>query len=134
MKAILYYILQVIAASGILYAYYHIALKNKKFHRYNRFYLLAATMISIIIPFLNIPVYFLQSGTDPSFVQQTLRIFSSPLSGEPVIKGIHGPQDSKWFTWQNLSYLFYALIASVTLLRVILSLLKIRRIAKKQPR
>ena len=47
MKPILYYLVQVIIASGILYGYYHLALRNKRFHRYNRFYLLAATVISI---------------------------------------------------------------------------------------
>ena len=58
MNAFLYYLLQVMIASGILYGYYYIALRNRKFHQYNRFYLLTATLISILIPFLNIPVYF----------------------------------------------------------------------------
>ncbi len=55
MNALLFYLLQVIVTSGILYRYYHFALRNKRFHRYNRFYLLAATVLSIMIPFLDIP-------------------------------------------------------------------------------
>ena len=82
MKPILFYILQVIAASGLLYAYYHFALRNKKFHRYNRFYLLMAVFISSLIPFLNIPVYFSQQETESSVVLQTLQVISSPSLSE----------------------------------------------------
>ncbi|MES1219636.1 MAG: hypothetical protein ABUT20_29315, partial [Bacteroidota bacterium] len=82
MKSLLYYLLQVIIASCILYSYYHFALRNKKFHQYNRFYLLAAFVISILIPFLNIPVYFTNTETDSSFILQTLTSISSSGMGE----------------------------------------------------
>jgi cytochrome c biogenesis factor len=133
MKVLLYYLAQVIVTSGILYAYYHFALRNKKFHRYNRFYLLAATVISITIPFLNIPVYFTQTETDSSFVLQTLTVISSPGLDTPVLAVVNRSQHISWFSWQNLSYFFYILIASIALLRVIISLIKIRRIAKNNP-
>ena len=58
MKSLFYYLIQVMVSSGVLYGYYHFVLRNKKFHSYNRFYLLAATIISFLVPFLNIPVYF----------------------------------------------------------------------------
>jgi len=41
-------------ASGIFYFYYHLALRNKKFHIYNRFYLLMSLTISLVAPFVNI--------------------------------------------------------------------------------
>jgi N-acetylmuramoyl-L-alanine amidase len=130
MKSLLYYLLQVIIASGILYSYYHFALRNKKFHRYNRFYLLAATVISITIPFLNIPVYFSQSETDSSFVLQTLTVISSP-DGEPGHSTINMPSlQTNWFTWKTLSLIVYILISSLVLLRIFFSLSKIRRIIK----
>src|SRR4026207_1982950 len=78
MKPILFYLLQVIAASGLLYTYYHFALRNKKFHRYNRFYLLMAVFISSLIPFLNIPVYLSQHEAESSVVLQALQVISSP--------------------------------------------------------
>lgn len=133
MKALLYYLAQVIVTSGILYAWYHFALRNKKFHRYNRFYLLTATVISITIPFLNIPVYFTQSETDSSFVLQTLTVISSTGSYAPVSAVVNESHHINWFSWQNLSYSFYILIASIALLRIIISLIKIRRIAKNNP-
>src|SRR4026208_539397 len=78
MNQLFFYLLQVIAASGLLYGYYHLALRNKKFHRYNRFYLLMAVVISSLIPFLNVPVYFSQAETESSVVLQTLQVISSP--------------------------------------------------------
>jgi len=40
MMPTLYYFLQVVVCSAVLYVYYLLALRNKKFHQYNRFYLL----------------------------------------------------------------------------------------------
>src|SRR5262245_16745233 len=119
MKAVLYYLLQMLIASGLLYSYYHFVLRNKKFHRYNRFYLLGAVVISILAPFLNIPVYFTPEETHSSFVLQTLTqispVESTRINFVPVITG---PAKQDWFTWQNLSYLLYSLVAFIALLRV----------------
>ncbi|WP_346238533.1 M56 family metallopeptidase [Niabella insulamsoli] len=71
------YLLQMIACSGILYGYYHIGLRNERFHQYNRFYLLAAMLLSLILPLIKIPVevaednspvYALVSTAAPVFV------------------------------------------------------------------
>src|SRR5258705_186205 len=102
MKPLFYYLLQMIIASGILYAYYHFVLRNKRFHRYNRFYLLVATVISITIPFLNIPVYFTQDETNSSFVLQTLTAFSPGTNGDTIITTTTDhTQAINFFTWQN---------------------------------
>lgn len=49
-----YYLLKVTLVSGLLYGYYLVALRNKKFHQYNRFYLLLAVLLSLIIPLIKI--------------------------------------------------------------------------------
>ena len=58
MNALLSYFLQAGICSGILYGYYHFFLRNKRFHQYNRFYLLGSVLLSLLVPLLNIPVYF----------------------------------------------------------------------------
>lgn len=134
MKTLLFYLLQVIVASGILYGYYHLALRNKKFHRYNRFYLLAAFVISILVPFINIPVYFTSAATDSSFILQTLTVISSPGSEEVITPVIYAPVvKASWFTWQNLTYIFYALVALLVLIRILFSLKRIRFIIRNNP-
>ncbi|MGJ7031581.1 energy transducer TonB [Niabella hirudinis] len=50
----LVYLLKVALCSGILYAYYHFFLRNERFHQYNRFYLLAAAILSIVLPLFRI--------------------------------------------------------------------------------
>jgi TonB-dependent SusC/RagA subfamily outer membrane receptor len=52
-QTILLYLLKTILVSSIFVTYYWFALRNKKFHYYNRFYLLTASIISLIIPLLN---------------------------------------------------------------------------------
>ncbi len=52
-QSILLYLFQTILISGLFVGYYWIALRNKKFHYYNRFYLLSASIISLIAPLLN---------------------------------------------------------------------------------
>src|SRR5688500_1778320 len=52
MIGFVYYLLKVIICSGLLFCYYHVALRNKLFHQWNRFYLLATIVLSLTIPCL----------------------------------------------------------------------------------
>jgi len=52
-QIVLLYLLKSVIISGLFLAYYWIALRDKKFHYYNRFYLLTASVISLIAPLLN---------------------------------------------------------------------------------
>ena len=133
MKSLLYYLLQMIVASGILYGYYHFVLRNKRFHHYNRFYLLAAMVISIAIPFLNIPVYFTHEQTNSSVVLHGLTVFSFSDFNEGTAQILSAPARMNLFTWENILYSFYILIASLILFRIIFSLKKIRTISKNNP-
>src|SRR6187401_2304533 len=110
MNSLLFYMLQVIAASGLLYGYYDFALRNKKFHRYNRFYLLMTIVISSLIPFLNIQVYFSSNETASSIVLQTLQVISSRAVEETITPALQTePVASIWFNAERLVYLFYLL-------------------------
>jgi TonB-dependent SusC/RagA subfamily outer membrane receptor len=51
-QIVITYIFKTILISGIFLAYYWIALRDKKFHYYNRFYLLTASIMSLVIPLL----------------------------------------------------------------------------------
>lgn len=129
MKSLLFYLLQVVVVSGILYAYYHIALRNKKFHQYNRFYILAATLASILIPFLNIPVYF---SNDDSSAQWMYALQN--LSSDPVVIIMDGSaEQAEPFNWRALLYALYALVALFGLVKIIVSVRKLRKIMREHP-
>src|SRR5206468_1869673 len=52
-----FYLLKACIGSGLLYLYYHLALRNKVFHQWNRFYLLVAVVISLTAPLLQFHVF-----------------------------------------------------------------------------
>lgn len=61
---LLLFVLKLMASSGILLGYYWLALRNRNFHRYNRFYLLAAVATSLVMPFISID--FLVPAQEPA--------------------------------------------------------------------
>jgi len=135
MKSILFYFLQSVLASGILYGYYHLALRNKKFHQYNRFYLLGSVVISNLIPFLNIPIYFEEKEIHSSVVLQTLQTISSPAgvretAAPQIISAAATPTP---FNWNIVLYGLYILAIAILLLRILISLRKISVIIKNNP-
>jgi len=133
MKSILFYFLQSVLASGILYGYYHLALRNKKFHQYNRFYLLGSVIISILIPFLQIPLYFEETEMKSSVVLQTLQTISSPVAEpESVVPGVVSQAPAS-FNWNIALYGLYLLAIAMMLTRILFSLRKIRLIIKNHP-
>lgn len=71
-----YYLLKVSLVSGLLYSYYFIALRNKKFHQYNRFYLLLAVLLSLILPLIKID--FLSYGTRQPNIIKLLSAINYP--------------------------------------------------------
>src|SRR5262245_56662894 len=99
MKAIFLYFLQVIIISAILYGYYHFFLRNKKFHGYNRFYLLGTFIVSIAVPFLNIPVYFVKEQVERTSILQTLTAVTSGNFEHEALLSAHTPVASSTFTW-----------------------------------
>jgi hypothetical protein len=128
MKSLIYYLLQVTIASGILYGYYHFVLRNKKFHHYNRFYLLAAALICMLIPLLQIPVYFSEDSTPPVVLQSLNLITVNSYSDTPAV--FISPPKTNWLNWQHLSWSCYVLISFLFLLKIIFSLCRIRSIVR----
>ena len=127
MKSIVLYLLQMILCSGLLYGYYHLFLRNIKFHQYNRYYLLGATALSIIIPFLNIPIYFSQQEAQPIWIN-TLQAFDED---QFFILNRSAEESKKFFSWQNILLTLYILACIIFLSKLLLSLSKIKKIVSQ---
>ena len=67
--AFIFYLLKVILCSGILFVYYLLALRNKRFHQWNRFYLLISVAFSLLIPLISIPYFEVKSANSQSSFQ-----------------------------------------------------------------
>lgn len=120
MIAFAYYLLKVIICSGVLFLYYHIALRNKLFHQWNRFYLLTSVFISLIAPVVQVSIMH-QISDDPNKAIQMLQVLQSAdgYLEEITITGRRGITSDQWIM------MLYAAVSIVLLFSVLLSLRKI---------
>jgi len=128
MNALIVYLFQVVAASGIFYGYYYVALRNNKFHTYNRLYLLLSTVVSITIPFLQIPIYFSTTEAESSLIYQTYNVLTSDTN-EDFSVAIVQPANN-WVNTNNLLLVAYVVISFIFLFKISKALLKIRQLLK----
>ncbi len=130
MKPLLSYLLQVILASGLLYGYYHFVLRNSRFHRYNRYYLLFLPLLSVLVPFLNIPVYFSPNGANPAS-----SLFYSLVGSDRTSLLTQGKEpgiNAAFSLWSAVA-LLYSLVAAFILVRVLLSLFSVWKLRRSNP-
>ena len=130
MIAIAYYLLKVLICSAILFGYYHLALRNKLFHQWNRYYLLATVICSLLIPCLEFELFITHKEAAPiqllqvvysadEFVAEAAANPGFPLSAEQVIYLIYGFVSLSFFAALVLSLLrIYALIRSHTVQQI----------------
>lgn len=117
------YLIQTIACSGILYGYYHFFLRNEKFHQYNRFYLLFAMALSLLLPLLKIPVIVDDTNNNP--------IYNFVSTGEAVVV----TAASKRFDYAQLLYILYGCVVLwmfSRLLKAISHIIHIKRSATSE--
>ena len=84
MPAFAYYILKVIVCSIVLHGYYWFFLRNKVFHNYNRFYLLATVILSLGMPLMKFNVW--QQETAPKTAE--VKILQVVNNGNKYMEGI----------------------------------------------
>jgi len=127
MITLAWYLLKVIICSGILCGYYFLALRNKVFHRWNRFYLLAAVVVSLIAPVMKINIF--QNNKDEGTVVQMLQTIS--YGDEAVIE--YSKNSGFQINTENLAEATYLLVSVIFLIIFFISLYKIKRLKKKYP-
>ena len=130
---ILPFIVKLVVSCGLLYGYYHFFLRNKRFHHYNRFYLLAAAFLSVVIPFLNIPVHLFGGSQRHSALIQTLRVINANGWEEPVTIYARQNQWSNWINLQNSLYFIYIAGLVTGLIILFRSLAWISTLKRKYP-
>lgn len=130
MIAIAWYLLKVAICSGILLGYYWLALRNKAFHHYNRFYLLCTVILSILLPFVQINFWQTNAQTSNAF-----KVIEAVSYGNSYITDVvvNTAPIQKAFNWQLLYPIFYAIISTILLIGFIKMLFTIRTLLKKYP-
>lgn len=125
MIPLLIYILKVVLCSAIFFLYYFLALRNRQFHHWNRFYILSATILSLIIPFIQISI--LQYGHDTE--NQPVRILKVVRAANDYLDNITitGKMHSSPNAWYFAAYITVSIILLIAFLR---SLSKVIRLIK----
>src|SRR5687768_15944143 len=119
---VLLYLGKVMLCSGILLGYYWLFLRNRRFHHYNRFYLQATLLLSVLLPFIKIPVLYQPQSAVSQAVYETLAVLTVNYGEED---GLGGNQNTltRVFTVENTLYVLYGVGVIVLLWLLVRSLL-----------
>jgi BlaR1 peptidase M56/GldM C-terminal domain len=123
-----WYILKVIICSGILFGYYWLFLRNKIFHQYNRFYLLASLVLSLTLPILKIDFW----QQDDQQQSQVIKALQAVSAGDEYMSNVIITADGGWSAQQFYSIVYWTvcLVFFFVLLR---TLFVIRSLLRKYP-
>lgn len=125
MIALLYYLIKVVICSDILFLYYHLALRNKIFHQWNRFYLLAVVILSLTIPLAQFT--FIHGADKPPGAMQLLQVVQSADNYMEEIY-IQGHRSITTEQWIESGYILVSLFIFIT---VVLAFVRIYLLIKK---
>jgi TonB-dependent SusC/RagA subfamily outer membrane receptor len=123
MLTIAYYFLQVVLCSGMMMGYYWLVLRNKRFHQYNRFYLLAIAALSWIVPLVKIKWGHTVISEDP----QMMRFLSVVADNNSQIEESLSGKGFQW-SWDMLAPGIYVVVALVLLFGMLRALYRIYRL------
>ena len=125
------YLLKVIVCSAIFMGYYFVALRNKIYHQYNRFYLLFATLASWCIPLLQFnivvakPIVYQPVFEAISYISGSNKSFEL----EPIYQPI-----ATHFTTDNYIVFIYIALAAMLMISMLYAIAKIFLLTKKYPK
>ncbi|RYZ61539.1 MAG: hypothetical protein EOO14_04770 [Chitinophagaceae bacterium] len=123
MTTLILYLLKVVLCSGMLFLYYYLFLRNRIFHQWNRFYLLAAVFISLLLPFVQFELFY------PDEQNGAFQLILIGQSADNYLQEIviTNKETIGWETWVSL---FYASVSFFLLLSLFYSLHKIYSIIR----
>lgn len=128
---LLAYLLKMIICSGLFTGYYWLFLRNRRFHQYNRFYLLCTLLLPLVLPLVKIPVTGQDDSSINQLLYQTVQVVTiQPQTDQPTIVPV---ESVSFFTLPRLTMLLYAGGIGLLLYLFFRSLLYIRRISRKHP-
>ncbi|HEY8968393.1 MAG TPA: hypothetical protein VIM64_04860, partial [Puia sp.] len=118
--------LRMVLVSAVCYGYYHVCLRNRAFHTYNRTYLLASTLLALILPPVHIPAAWLPAGATHPLI---LALTGAPAPQiSPSTLPSAGPS-----TARLLVSGLYILVVTFLLLRLARSIYRVIRLARRSP-
>ena len=124
MLTVAYYFLQVMLCSAAMMAYYALVLRNKRFHQYNRFYLLGVAILPWLMPLAKIEIN--KPTAEVSLPTLLFSVIADTNSEFEKTIASNGFQ----FSWQMLLVVVYIAVSSVLLMSLLMALVKIYKLLK----
>lgn len=121
------YLLKVILCSAFLYGYYKLALQNKSFHQWNRFYLLATIVISISLPLIKITVEQTPGNIDTMQMIRLLQVVDADNAHE------EGSGTAPAIGYQQVLAFAYLAISVLIAIMIIHALWKVAALIRQHP-
>lgn len=80
METVLLYFGKVILCSGVMFLYYQLSLKDRTFHHYNRFYLLSAILVPLLLPLIKVEDFTIEVSNDMYLILDKIQNFNTEKS------------------------------------------------------
>ena len=116
----LLYMLKISLLAGLFLGYYWIALRNKRFHYYNRFYLLASIVFSLLIPLLRF-----------DWITTEQPVFMGSGASIDLIATASSKSPTSSINFSAISLIFIQVVSLLLLLTICYKIFKIYQIKKQ---
>lgn len=127
MLAFPYFLLKVIICSAVLFGYYWFFLRNKVFHAYNRFYLLAIVVLSVTLPLIKINIF--HKAAEPK--TNIIRMLQVVTVGDEYMDEVIIRPKKNSVTIEQILPFAYMLVSFIFLLMMLQMLIHIASLIRK---
>lgn len=126
MLPVAYYLLKVTLISGVLFGYYWFFLRNKVFHAYNRFYLIAVIIFSVSLPLCRIHI-FQETEAPKTNLIKMLQVVSA---GDEFLDDVIIRSERRNMSFEEIVPLLYLTVSAILFVMLLQMLLHIRSLLK----
>jgi N-acetylmuramoyl-L-alanine amidase len=128
MAALIVYMLKVLLCSAILYGYYLLVLKDRRFHYYNRFYLLAVATFSWMIPLIKINLKPVQGSLQSTPYQLAEIIADNNGEFDGMAESVSSSMD-----WTPIAWMIFGLVSAIVFLGLVRSFIRVYQLVRAYP-
>ncbi|MEX6688727.1 M56 family metallopeptidase [Danxiaibacter flavus] len=119
MHTLLLYVLKMTVCAALFHAYYFFFLRNERFHYYNRFYLLAGCILSLLIPLPELNWFTVESDSTSTIAwMNILHQAKNTTPTEPAAS----------VSWQSITLYISLSVSAILLITLIYRIIKIFRL------
>ncbi len=133
LPTILAYLTRLTLISAFLYGYYWFFLRNAAFHRYNRYYLLGAVIVSLTLPLLGVSIGALAEMGSPAKAIEAIHRITSGNWEESSVATPRAGLFPAFPGWIDLASIAYFLTIGLFLTLLFRRIRYILRISRKYP-